>query len=59
MGDDTNPVESMSQTDLIEGIATLARSYASLRQTDQDSKYDYSSVAEAIKRMAARVSPDK
>lgn len=56
MGDDEIPQPPpMMEVELVEAIGNLARSYAILRRTDQDSKYEFNDIVEAIKRMAKRI----
>lgn len=53
--DEDEMIPIMTEVEIVEAIAILARSYTILRSADQDSRYDYSDVSNAIKRMAKRL----
>lgn len=53
--DETKILPCQTEQDLVEAIGALARSYSLLRRTDQESKYEFSDIAEAIKRLAKQI----
>jgi len=58
MNVDPVPPSPQTEQEVVEAIASLARSYSLLRRTDQDSKYEFNEVASAIKRLAKRIGVD-